>query len=92
MAAFMQFDTLTMMFLVGGVSMAIATLVGHFVTTWMTGRIARMNTAAVFVSLLFWAWLWGVWGMLLGIPLIVIVKVAAQHVEQFAAVAELLGE
>ena len=92
MAAFMQFDTLAMMFLVGGASLAIATLVGHFVTTWMTGKIARMNTAAVFVSLLFWAWLWGIWGMLLSIPLIVIVKVAAQHVEQFSAVAELLGD
>lgn len=92
MAAFMQFDTLSMMLLVGGMSLIIATIVGHFVTTWMTGRIARMNTAAVFVSLLFWAWLWGVWGMLLSIPIIAIVKVVALHVEQFAAVAELLGE
>ncbi len=92
MAAFMQFDALSMMLLVGGTSLIIATIVGHFVTTWMTGRIARMNTAAVFVSLLFWAWLWGVWGMLLSIPIIAIVKVVAQHVEQFAAVAELLGE
>jgi predicted PurR-regulated permease PerM len=92
MAAFMQFDTLSMMFLVGGASMVIATVVGHFVTTWMTGRIAKMNTAAVFVSLLFWAWLWGVWGMLLSIPIIVIVKVVAQHVEQFGAAAELLGD
>lgn len=92
MAAFMQFDTLSMLFLAGGASLLIATVVGHFVTTWMTERIAKMNTAAVFVSLLFWAWLWGVWGMLLSIPIIVIVKVVAQHVEQFAPVAELLGD
>lgn len=91
-AAFMQFDTLSMMLLAVGGSLLIATAVGHFVTTWMTGRIARMNTAAVFVSLLFWAWLWGVWGMLLSVPIIVIVKVAAQHMEQFSAVAELLGD
>lgn len=92
MAAFMQFDTLSMMLLAAGMSLLIATFVGHFVTTWMTGRIARMNTAAVFVSLLFWAWLWGIWGMLLSAPIIVIVKVAAQRVESFAAVAELLGD
>lgn len=92
MAAFMQFDTLSMLFLAGGASLLIATVIGHFVTTWMTGRIAKMNTAAVCVSLLFWAWLWGVWGMLLSIPMIVIVKVVAQHVEQFGAVAELLGD
>ncbi|MER2516822.1 AI-2E family transporter [Candidatus Accumulibacter phosphatis] len=92
MAAFLQFGTLSMALLPAGASLAVATFVGTFVTTWMTGRIARMNTAAVFVSLLFWAWLWGIWGMLLSIPLTVIVKVVAQHVEQLEPVAELLGE
>jgi predicted PurR-regulated permease PerM len=92
MAAFMQFDSFSMALLVSGASLAIATLVGTFVTTWMTGKIAKMNAAAVFISLLFWAWLWGVWGMLLGIPIIVIVKVVSQHVEQLQPVAELLGE
>lgn len=92
MAAFMQFDTLSTALLAAGASLTIATLVGTIVTTWMTGRIARMNTAAVFVSLLFWAWLWGIWGMLLSIPITVILKVVAEHVEQLESVAELLGE
>jgi predicted PurR-regulated permease PerM len=92
MATFIQFDEFSMALIVAATSMAIATLVGTFVTTWMTGRIAKMNSAAVFVSLLFWAWLWGVWGMLLSIPITVIVKVVAQHVEELDAVAELLGE
>ncbi|WP_300320877.1 AI-2E family transporter [Accumulibacter sp.] len=91
-AAFLQFDALSMALLPAGASLAVATFVGTFVTTWMTGRIARMNTAAVFVSLLFWAWLWGIWGMLLSIPITVIVKVVAQHVEQLEPMAELLGE
>jgi predicted PurR-regulated permease PerM len=92
MAAFIQFDSLGMALLVGGASLAIATVVGTFVTTWMTGRIANMNSAAVFVSLMFWGWLWGVWGMLLSIPIIVIIKVVSQHVEQLHPVAELLGD
>jgi predicted PurR-regulated permease PerM len=92
MAAYMQFDSLAMALLVAGASLAIATVVGTFVTTWMIGRIAHMNAAAVFISLLFWGWLWGVWGMLLSIPIIVIVKVVSQHVEQLTPVAELLGD
>ena len=92
MAAFMQFDSLSMPLLVAGASLAISTIVGMLVTTWMTGKIAKMNAAAVFISLLFWAWLWGVWGMLLSIPIIVIVKVVSEHVEQLHPVAELLGE
>jgi predicted PurR-regulated permease PerM len=92
MAAFMQFESFAMALLVAGASLAIATVVGTFVTTWMTGRIANMNSAAVFISLLFWGWLWGVWGMLLSIPIIVIVKVVSQHVEQLHPMAELLGD
>jgi predicted PurR-regulated permease PerM len=92
MAAFMQFDSFPMALLVSGSTVLVATFVGVFVTTWMTGRIARMNSAAVFISLLFWGWLWGVWGMLLGIPIIVIVRAVSQHVEQLQPVAELLGE
>ncbi|HEV8337153.1 MAG TPA: AI-2E family transporter [Candidatus Polarisedimenticolia bacterium] len=92
LVAFMQFDSFSVALLVAGTSLAIATVVGTFITTWMTGRIAKMNAAAVFISLLFWAWLWGVWGMLLSIPIIVMVKVVAQHVEQLQPVAELLGE
>jgi predicted PurR-regulated permease PerM len=90
--AFLQFESLQMSFLVMGTSLAIATLIGTVVATWMTGRFARMNAAAVFVSLLFWGWLWGVSGLLLGVPLIVIVKVVAERVEGMEVVAELLGE
>jgi predicted PurR-regulated permease PerM len=92
MAAFMQFDSFSMALLVSGSGLGIAILVGTFVTTWMTGKIATMNAAAVFISLLFWGWLWGIWGMLLSIPITVIVKVVSEHVEPLQPVAELLGE
>lgn len=91
-AAFMQFEIMSTALLVAGISLLIATIVGYFVTTWMTGRFAKMNTAAVFISLLFWGWLWGIWGLLLSIPITVIVKVVTQHVEQLQPVAELLSE
>lgn len=92
MAAFLQFNSLLMAASVGGISLVIATFIGIFVTTWLTGKIAQMNTAAVFISLLFWTWLWGIWGMLLSIPIIVIVKVVSQHIEELHPIAELLGD
>ncbi len=92
LAAFMQFESVQMVLLVTGASLAIATLVGTVIATWMTGRIAKMNPAAVFVSLLFWGWLWGVWGLLLGVPVVVMIKVVAERVEGMEVLAELLGE
>ena len=92
LAAFMQFESVKMVLLVTGSSMAIATLVGTVIATWMTGRIAKMNPAAVFVSLLFWGWLWGMWGLLLGVPVVVVIKVVTERVEGMEVLAELLGE
>jgi predicted PurR-regulated permease PerM len=89
-SAFLQFDTWSMAFAVAGASLAIATLVGMVVATLMTGKLARMNSAAVFVALLFWGWLWGVWGLLLAIPIVVAVKVIAEFIEPLNPVAELL--
>ncbi len=92
MAGFMQFDSFWMALMVSGSSLAIATFVGIFVVTWMTGKISKMNPVAVFVSLLFWGWLWGVWGLLLAIPIIGIVKVVSQHIRELQPLAELLRE
>jgi len=92
MAAFIQFNSPTMALMIAGASLAIAISIGTVATTWTTGRIAKMNSAAVFVSLMFWGWLWGIWGLLLSVPLIVIVRVVSQHVEQLHPIAELLGD
>jgi predicted PurR-regulated permease PerM len=92
MAGFMQFESLSMAMLVAVSSLAIATLVGTVLLTWLGGRMTKMNTTAVFVALLFWGWLWGVWGLLFAIPIMGMVKVFAERVEDLKPLAELLGE
>ena len=91
-AAFLQFESFTMMAVLVGVNLLIASLVGTLMATWMTGRIAKMNPMAVFVALLFGGWLWGIWGMLICVPMVVAVKVVSEHVENLQPLAELLGE
>ena len=91
-AAIIQFGNVGTALLVAGASVAVAVLIGIVVTTWMSGRIARMNAVAVFVVLLLFTWLWGIWGTLLSIPLAFIAKVIADHVEGLEGVSEFLGE
>jgi predicted PurR-regulated permease PerM len=72
--------------------LAIATLVGTVIVTWLSSKVGKMNATAVFIALLFWGWLWGAWGLLFAIPIMGMVKVFAEHVEDLQPLAELLGE
>lgn len=64
---------------------------GNLITPWLTSRAGELNTVAVFVSVLVWGWLWGVWGLLLAVPITVAIKAAADHVDPLRPVGELLG-
>ncbi len=88
---FLQFGSLNMALLVGGISMLIHTLIGNLLTPWLTSRASRMNPVAVFVGLLAWGWLWGVWGLLLGIPILMIVKAVCDRVDELKPLGEFLG-
>lgn len=90
--AFLQFGNVSMTLATAGTAMVITSLEGFLLTPWLTSRAARMNAVAVFVGLLFWGWVWSVWGMLLAVPMLMVVKAICDHVEDFKGVGELLGD
>lgn len=91
LVGFLQFGSLNMAMLVGGASLVIHTIVGNIVTPWLTSRASRLSPVAVFVALLAWGWLWGVWGLLLGIPIMMMVKSVCDRVDDLKPVGEFLG-
>jgi predicted PurR-regulated permease PerM len=90
--AFLQFGTVSMALLVAGIALLITSLEGYLLTPWLTGRASRMNPLAVFIGVLFWGWLWGVWGLLLGVPIIMMIKAVCDRVEDLKPVGQLLGD
>lgn len=89
--AFVQYNDWGQAFLVSGATILIATLVGSVFATWMSARQTQMNTTTTFIGLLFFGWIWGLWGILLGIPLLAMVKTVCEHKEEWKPVAELLS-
>jgi predicted PurR-regulated permease PerM len=73
-------------------ALAITTLEGWVLTPVLLGRVAEMNRIAIFAGLLFWTWLWGVWGMLLAVPIMMAVKVVCDHIEPLQQIGDFLGE
>jgi predicted PurR-regulated permease PerM len=91
LVGFLQFGSLNMAVLVGGASLVIHTIVGNIITPWLTSRASRLSPVAVFVALLAWGWLWGVWGLLLGIPIMMMVKSVCDRVDDLKPLGEFLG-
>lgn len=92
LVAFLQFGTPGMALAIGGGSLLINTIEGSLITPWLTGRAARMNAVLIFVGVLAFGWLWGLWGLLLGAPLLMAAKVVCDHVDGLQPVGDLLGE
>jgi predicted PurR-regulated permease PerM len=92
LVAFLQFGELRNAVVVAGVSLLIHAVVGNLLVPWWTSRATRMNPVVVFIGVLGWGWLWGVWGLLLGIPILMVVKAVCDRVDHLRPVGELLGE
>jgi len=91
-AGFLQFGTLTMAGVAAGTAVLIATLEGLLITPWLMGRAGSMNAAAVFIGLSFLGWIWGIWGLLLAVPIMMAVKAICDHVEDLKPIGEMLAD
>ena len=89
--ALVQFGTPEMALIIGATSFAIHTVVGNVLTPWWMGRASKMSAVAVFVAVLLFGWLWGVWGLLLGVPILLVMKSVCDRVEDLKPIGELLG-
>ena len=91
MVAFLQFGSLDKVLLVAGAVLLVHTVVGNLLTPWLTSRTNRMNPIVVFVGVLAFGWLWGAWGLLLGVPVLTSVKAVCDRVDELKPIGELMG-
>jgi predicted PurR-regulated permease PerM len=90
--AFLQFESFSMMATVAGVALLITTLEGMLLTPAWMGRVAQINRVSMFAGLVFWTWMWGVWGLLLAVPMMMVLKAVCDRVEDLQPVGRFLGE
>jgi predicted PurR-regulated permease PerM len=67
------------------------TLESAFITPLILGRRLELNVVAIFISLAFWSWMWGIVGALIAVPILVVIKVFCDHFESLAKFGEFLS-
>jgi len=89
---YLQFGTFQMAGLVAGVALAITTLEGMFLTPHLLSRAGSLNHVAVFLAIAFWSWAWGVPGMLLAVPMLMVFKAVCDHVEGLKGIGSFVSQ
>jgi len=77
--------------LMSGIALLITSLEGWLLTPLLMGKVENMNALTVFLGLMLWTWLWGAWGTILAVPMLVIVKSTADHVPGLSRVGRLMA-
>ena len=74
-----------------GATLVITSLEGWLLNPVLMGKAERMHVVVVFVGVLVWTWLWGAWGTILAVPMMVVVKAVCDHVEGLKPISRLLA-
>ncbi|QPM91867.1 AI-2E family transporter [Pseudooceanicola algae] len=88
--ALVTFDSFGQAMLVPAAYLFLTSIEGQLITPILVGRHLRLNTAAVFIAVIFWAWLWGVAGALLAVPFLVFLKVVCDHIPALRIIGSFL--
>jgi predicted PurR-regulated permease PerM len=75
----------------GAAALAITSLEGWLLTPFLLGKSENMHVVVVFLGVLLWTWIWGAWGTILAVPMLVVVKSVADHVEALKPVSRLMS-
>lgn len=76
---------------ISGAALVITSLEGWLLTPPLLGRAERMHVVVVFLGVLVWTWLWGGWGTLLAVPMLVVVKAVSDHVDSLRPLSRLMA-
>jgi len=90
-AALTEFGSLSDVMVAMAAVILVAEAIGLLFATWLQGRTARMNPVATFVGVMFFGWLWGAWGLLLGMPILAVLNAISDRVEAMKPLREFLG-
>jgi predicted PurR-regulated permease PerM len=89
-AAFVQFHSVPVALLTMSAATAVACVEAYVLTPWLMSRTGEMNPAAVFIGLVFWGWLWGLPGLFLAVPIMMVLKAVSDHVDALQPLATIM--
>jgi predicted PurR-regulated permease PerM len=92
LVAFLTFPNFGRILLAPGIYIALEIIQGQIVTPMVLGLRFTLNPVAIFIWLIFWAWMWGIVGAMLAFPMLTTFKILCDHIRPLAPIGEFLGK
>ncbi|OQY40378.1 MAG: hypothetical protein B6229_01905 [Spirochaetaceae bacterium 4572_7] len=89
--AFIQFDSMFKVFLILIILFGVQMTIGNIIEPKIMGNRLRLNTVTIIFGLVFWAFIWGIAGAFLSVPLLVILKIFLQNNESLEFIGRIMG-
>jgi len=89
--AFLEINSLPMVGLFAAILIVVQLMMGTFIEVKYIGKSFAMSTLVVFVNLIFWGYLWGIAGVILSVPIIILFKNIANHIDENSMIARLFS-
>jgi len=91
MAGLSTFDSVGRAILAPLIYASLHALESNLITPLILGRRLTLNPVVIFISLIFWMWLWGIPGALLSIPMLMMIKILCEHSKALSPIGEFLS-
>jgi predicted PurR-regulated permease PerM len=87
----LTFDSLGYALISPAVYLTFVTIEGNFITPLVMGKSLTLNPLMIVLSLTFWGWMWGIFGVILAVPILAAFKIFCAYIERLKPVAEFLS-
>jgi AI-2 transport protein TqsA len=89
--ALVQFDSIARALAVLGGVGAIQFVMGNFVDPKIEGRVVSLSPFIVLLSVVLWGWIWGAFGAVLAVPIVIAIVVTCEQFESTRWIAALVS-
>lgn len=91
LVSLLQFESFGLALVITALLVVVQNVMGNLIEPQLMGTSLDLSPLAILLSLIFWGWLWGLWGMILSVPIMSLIKITCENIEQLRPIAVLLG-
>lgn len=79
LAGVASFDSAGLILAPGGAFLAIHAVESNFISPWLMGRRLALSRVSIFLSVMFWGWIWGIVGAMIAVPVLIGLRSASRY-------------